>query len=147
MITATLKQVLIDSGCTLVLYEQQQLINLYTDRSDMLDVIGHIMRPVSVDLEVKANAIHEHYNPLTIEILQQVRLEDKAEHNETQLQDLLNICKEVIVRIIALAEFKTLLPVTAFRILESKYDANVIGWAINLNLYYLLNETRDPCIP
>ena len=146
MITAKLKTILADSGCTLVLYDQQQLINLYVDRSDQFDVVGLIMRPDSVTLEVKANAIHEHYNPLIIEVVKQVRLEDKAEHNETDFQDLLNICKEIIVRLIAEAEYKTLTPVTVNRILENKYDANVIGWSMPLNLYYLLNENRDPCL-
>lgn len=146
MITAKIKQILTDSGCTLVLYEQQQLANLYTDRSDQFDVVGLILRPVDVILEVRANAIHEHYNPLTIEVLQQVRLEQKAELNEVQLQNLLNICKEIIIRLIAEAEYKTLMPVTITRVLENKYDANVIGWSMPLDIYYLLNETRDPCL-
>lgn len=146
MITDKIKQILIDSGCTLVIYEQQQLANLYTDRSNQVDIVGVIMRPTEVILEVKANAIHEHYNPLTIEILQQVRLEEEADLNEAQLQDLLNIAKQVIVRLIAAAEYKTVVPVVASRIFENKYDANVIGWSIPLNLYYLLNETRNPCL-
>lgn len=146
MITNKLKQILVDSGCTLVIYEQQQLINLYTDQSDSTDIIGHIIRPVTVDLEVRANAIHEHYNPLTIEILQQAELEDKAENNEVQLQALLEICKQVLTRLIALQEFKAILPISALRVLENKYDANVIGWALNLNLYYLNNHTMDPCL-
>lgn len=146
MITTKLKTILADSGCTLVLYDQQQLINLYADRSDFYDVIGIIMRPTEIALEVKANAIHEHFNPITIEILQQVRLEEKAEANEVQLQELLDICKQVIVRLVAEAEYKTLTPVTVSRVLENKYDANVIGWSMGLNLYWLKNETREPCL-
>ena len=146
MITTKLKQVLADSGCTLVLYDQQQIVNLFTDRSDQFDTVGIIIQPDVITLEVRANAIAEHYNPLIIEVVKQVRLEDKAELNETKLQECLDTCKEIIVRLIALAEFKTILPVNAVRILESKYDANVIGWSINLNLYYLLNETRKPCL-
>jgi hypothetical protein len=146
MITAKIKQILTDSGCTLVLYDQQQLANLYVDRSDQFDVVGLIIQPADIALEVHANAIHEHYNPLTIEIMQQVRLEEKAEYHETKLQDLLNICKEIIIRLIAEAEYKTLTPVTVTRILENKYDANVIGWSMPLDLYYLLNETREPCL-
>jgi hypothetical protein len=96
-------------------------------------------------LEVKANAILEHYNPLTIEVIQQVRLEDDADNNEVQFQFLLDVCKEIIVRLIADAEFKTLRPVTVNKILESKYDANVIGWSMPLDLTYLKNETRNPC--
>lgn len=146
MITTKLKQVLADSGCTLVLYDQQQIVNLFTDRSDQFDTVGIIIQPDIITLEVRANAIAEHYNPLIIEVVKQVRLEDKAEVNEVKLQECLDICKIIIVRLIALAEFKTITPVNAVRILESKYDANVIGWSINLNLYYLLNETRKPCL-
>ena len=146
MITAKLKTILTDSGCTLVLYDQQQLANLYVDRSDQFDIVGLIIQPNDIQLEVRANAIHEHYNPLTIEVMQQVRLEEKAEYHETKLQDLLNICKEIIIRLIHEAEYKTLTPVTVTRILENKYDANVIGWSMPLDLYYLFNETREPCL-
>jgi hypothetical protein len=146
MVTTELKTILAASGCTLVIYEQDKLANLYTDRSDNFDVIGVINQLNTVDLEVKANAIIEHYNPLYIDIVQQVRLEDKAEHNEAALQMLLDICKEVIVRLIAEASYKTLMPVTVVKVLETKYDANVIGWTIPLNLYYLKNENRNPCL-
>jgi hypothetical protein len=146
MITAKLKQILIDSGCSLVLYEQDKLANLYTDQSDQFDIIGLILQPNELTLEVKANAIHEHYNPLTIEVLQQVRLEDQADNNEVKLQALLDICKQIIVRIIATAEFKSQAPYTVIKIPENKYDANVIGWAMSLNMYYLLNENRNPCL-
>jgi hypothetical protein len=144
MITAILKTILTDSGCSLVLYDQQQLVNLYTDQSDQFDTVGIIIQPTDIQLEVRANAIAEHYNPIIIEVVQQVRLEDKAEINEAKLQNLLNICKQIIVRLIATAVFKTITPVTVTRVLESKYDANVIGWSLPLNLYYLNNETREP---
>ena len=146
MITAKLKQILTDSGCNLVIYEQARLANLYTDQSDQFDIVGLIMQPDEVVLEVRANAIQEHYNPLIIEVMQQVRMEDEADSNETKLQDLLDICKEIIVRLIAEATFKTLTPVRVTKITERRYDANVIGWMIPLDLTYLLNETRKPCL-
>lgn len=146
MITAKLKTILADSGCTLVLYEQDKLANLYADRSDQFDTVGIIFQQNDLMLEVKANAIHEHYNPLNIDIVKQVRPEDKAEHNEVTLQELLDVCKEIIVRLIADAEFKTITPVNVTKVLETKYDANVIGWSMPLNLYYLKNENRDPCL-
>ena len=93
MITATLKTILTASGCTLVLYEQAQLANLYTDQSDQNDIIGLVTQLDSLVLEVKANAIAEHYNPLYIEISQQVKLEDAADNNEVKLQALMDICK------------------------------------------------------
>jgi hypothetical protein len=146
MITAKLKQILTDSSCTLVLYEQAQLANLKTDRSDQFDTIGLILQLDRIKLEVKANAILEHYSELTIEVLQQVRLEDHADLNEVRFQTTLDVCKEIIIRLIADAEFKTILPVNLTKILENKYDANVIGWSMSLDLTYLKNENRNPCL-
>lgn len=146
MITAKLKQILTDSGCTLVLYEQDKLANLKTDQGTQLDIIGLILQLNRIRLEIKANAIPEHYPDLTIEVMQQVRLEDDADNNEVQFQELLDRCKEIIVRIIHDAEFKTIQPIELTKILESKYDANVIGWSMPLDLYYLHNENRDPCL-
>jgi len=146
MITSKLKTILNASGCTLVLYEQAQLANLKTDQSNQFDIIGLILQLNEIILEVKANAIIEHYNPLYIEVLQQVRLEDDADNNEVQFQFLLDKCKEIILRLIADAEFKTITPVRPVKILESKYDANVIGWSLPLDLYYLRNENKEPCL-
>jgi hypothetical protein len=146
MITAKLKTILTDSGCTLVIYEQDKLANLYTDQSDQFDIAGVIMQVNELTLEVKANAILEHYNPLTIDVISQVRLEDAADNNEVRLQQLLDICKEIIIRLIADAEFKTLKPIQVLKVLETKYDANVIGWSMPLNLTYLKNENRNPCL-
>jgi hypothetical protein len=146
MITDKIKQILTDSGCTMVFYEQAQLANLYKDQTNQVSVNGLIIQPDQITLEVKANAIHEHYNPLTIEVTQQARLEDQADNNEVRLQALLDICKQIIVRLIATEEFKTQTPYTVLRVLENKYDANVIGWALLLDLYYLLNENKDPCL-
>jgi len=146
MVTDKLKAILTASGCTLVLYESDKLANILTDQSDQNDIIGLILQINEVDLEIKANAIPEHYNPLVIEILQQVRLEDTADNNEVRLQALLDMCKEIIVRIIADAEFKTILPMHLTKIQEMKYDANVIGWSMPFDLYYLHNEIREPCV-
>lgn len=142
MITSKLKSILTSSGCTLVLYESDKLANLQTDRSDQLDIIGLILQPNEVTLEVKANAILEHYPPVVIEILQQVKLEDSADNNETKLQALLNICKAVILALIVTGEYKQLKTMTVTKIQETKYDANVIGWSMPLDLTYLLNENK-----
>ncbi len=102
MITATLKTILTASGCTLVIYEDQRMANAqFIDQSDEATIIGLVTQLNSMTLEVKANAIHEHYNPLYIEVAQQVALEDKADNNEVKFQALLNICKQILVRIIA----------------------------------------------
>ncbi len=146
MITAKLKTILTDSGCTFVLYESDKLANLFTDEAKQYEIIGLIVQPNDVTLEVKANAIPEHYAPIVIEVMQQVRLEDHADNNEGKLQELLDICKVIILRLINDAEFKTLKPVIITKIQETKYDANVIGWTMPLDLYYLKNENKTPCL-
>jgi hypothetical protein len=146
MITAKLKAILTASGCTLVLYEQDKLANIYADQSNQLSIVGLIVQLNEVTLDVRANAIPEHYNPLTIEVFRQVRLEDAADNNEIAFQQMLDLCKQIIVRVIADGEFKTIMPMRLTKILETKYDANVIGWSMPFDLYYLHNEIRVPCI-
>lgn len=146
MIAETLKTVLAEAGCTYVLYESDKLANLVTDEGENEDIIGLILQPNSVNLVVRANAILEQYPPYIVEIIQQVRLEDTADNNEVKLQALLDICKEIIVRLIGLGLFKTIMPLTVTKILENKYDANVIGWSMPLELTRLLNENREPCL-
>lgn len=145
MIASTLKTILTESGCTYVLYESDKLANLVTDEGTQDDIIGLIIQPNSVNLVVRANAIMEQYPPYYIEIMKQVRLEDTADNNEVVLQQLLDICKEIIIRLIGLGLFKTIMPLTVTKILENKYDANVIGWSMPLELTRLLNENREPC--
>ena len=146
MIAETLKTVLTDSGCTYVLYESDKLANLVTDEATQDDVIGLILQPNTINLVVRANAILEQYPPYTIEILKQVRLEDAADNNEALLQKLLDICKEIIIRLIGLGIFRTITPLTVTKVQENRYDANVIGWSMPLALTRLLNENREPCL-
>ena len=146
MITTILKDILTASGCTLVIYEQARLANLYTDQSDQDSIIGVIAQLDSMILENKANAIMEHYNPLYIEVSKQVAMQDQADNNEVVFQALLEICKQIVVRIIGEATFKIGSPITASKIPESKYDANVLGWILALDIKYLNNENRTPCL-
>ena len=146
MITAQLKTILAASGCTLVLYTGQATENVETDESNQADIVGIISQLDEVTLEQRANAIHEHYNPLVIQVCQQVELEDSADDNEIRLQALMDICKEIIVRLVAEADFKTITPITMIKVLENQHDANFIGWRMPIELYRLKNENREPCI-
>jgi len=146
MITATLKTILTASGCTLVLYEQEVLANLYTDQSDQTSIIGLVTQLNQMTLENRANAIMEHYNPLFIEVSKQVSLEDAADNNEVAFQAVLEICKQIVVRIVAEATFTLGKPIQVVKIRENEYDANVIGWRMSLDLLYLNNENREPCL-
>lgn len=145
MITPIIRQILIDSGCTMVVYESENLSNIHMDRSDQADIIGHVIQPDQMTLEVKANSILEHYAPYYIEVMQQVKSEDTADNNELILEAMKEICKQVIVRVIMLSEFKSLTSTTLTKITERRYDANVLGWRMPMDLTFLKNETKYPC--
>jgi hypothetical protein len=146
MITHKLKDILKSAGCTCIIYESDKLMNLLTDQSDQNDIIGLVIQPNNGIFETQANGIAEHYTLFTIEILKQVKLEDSAENNEDTFHDLYNVCKKVILYMIASEHFKKIIPVPWTKIIETKYDANVIGYAMEFNLYYLHNEGKEPCI-
>jgi hypothetical protein len=146
MISSKLKTILASSGCTLVLYESDKIANLKVDQGSQNDIIGLIIQPNEVLLEVKANAILEHFSPIVIEVIQQVELEGAADDNEVKLQTLLDVCKKIILYLINSGDYKKIDKMTATKIQETKYDANVIGWSMPLDLYYLKNENKDPCL-
>lgn len=146
MITTLLKQILTDSGCTLVLYESDKLMNLLTDQSNQLDVIGLVIQPNSGVFETQANGIAEHYTSFNLEILHQAAVEGLAEDNEVIFHDLYEVCKKVILYMIHSQEFKHIKSVPWEKIIETKYDANVIGYSLTFDLYHLHNETKDPCL-
>lgn len=146
MITSKLRTILASAGCTLVLYESDKIANLKVDQSNQNDIIGLIIQPNEVLLEVKANAILEHFPPIVIEVIQQVELEGAADDNEVKLQTLLDVCKKIILYLIKAGEYKKIDKMTVTKIQETKYDANVIGWSMPLDLYYLKNENKNPCL-
>ena len=156
MIASKLKTILTSAGCTRVIYESDKLANLITDQSLQTDIVGLIIQPNELILEIKANAILEHYPPFTVEILQQAaRVEELAVDsgdvlyvtgNELIYNNLLVICKKVILYVIDSAEYKQIKPMTLTKILETRYDALLIGWSMPLDLTYLLNEDKDPCL-
>ena len=142
MITSKLKLILTAAGCTTVLYESSQLANIIVDYAKREEIIGLILQPNTIQLNIKANAIQKHYPPVVVEIMQQVRLEDTAENNEAKLQALVLICEAIILGLIASGDYKKIQPIEITKILETRYDANVIGWSMPLDLYYLLNENK-----
>jgi hypothetical protein len=142
MIISKLKTILTSAGCTLILYESDKLANILTDQSHSSDIIGLILQPNTVKLNIKANAIQEHYPPVIVEILQQVRLEDTAENNEAKLETLLTVCKAIVLGLILSGDYKKIEPLELTKILETRYDANCIGWSMPLDLWYLNNENK-----
>jgi hypothetical protein len=146
MITTQLKTILTSAGCTRVIYESDKIANLKTDQSLQHDIVGLIIQPNSFVKEVKANSILEHYPNMIIEILHQARLEDSADNNESILEALDVICDKVILYLIGAGVYKKITPVTVEKVLETKYDANLIGWSMSLDLTFLENKSKDPCL-
>lgn len=146
MITTQLKSILTSAGCTLVLYESGKLANLFTDQSLQTDIVGLIVQPNSFTKEVKANSILEHYPNFVIEIMHQARLEDSADNNEPVFEALNTVCDKVILYLIATGVYKKITPIVLNKILETKYDANCIGWSMTIDLTYLENKGKDPCL-
>ena len=142
MITTKLKTILTAAGCTSVLYEAKELANIIADQALQSDIIAVIIQPTEVTLEVKANGVHEHYPPVMVEIMKQVPLEDSAENNEVTFVALLEICKAVIGGLIDSGDYKKITSLKVSKILETRYDANVIGWAMPLDLFYLENKNN-----
>ena len=75
--------------------------------------------------------------------MQQVKLEDSAENNETIFEALLEICKGVIRGLIESQEYKKITSIEVSKILETRYDQNFLGWSIPLDLFYL--ENKNDC--
>jgi hypothetical protein len=139
------------AGCTQIFYESDKLANITMDESLQANIIGLIIEPNEITLNIKANAIQEQYPPIYVEILQQVRLETEALNNAAVYESLLLVCKKIIYKLIEYAQdepymFAKIIPMTITKVLESKYDANCIGWSMPFRVTYLKNEDHCPII-
>ena len=55
-----------------------------------------------------------------------------------------HICEITGINILSVSERKVQ-PMTLTKILENRYDANMIGWSMPLDLYWLNNRVNEPC--
>jgi hypothetical protein len=83
---------------------------------------------------------------MTIEILHQARLEDSADNNEAIFIALDKVCDKIILYLINAGIYKKITPVNMTKVLETKYDANCIGWSMSIDLTFLENKLKDPCL-
>lgn len=135
----TLKTQLTAAGCTQVFYENEQLANVITDQINQGAIVGMIIEPSAATFEVKGNGVSPRFPPVIVEIMQQVKPEDTAEHNRTAFEDLTAIASKFVYLLVRSAEFAKITDVPATKITENRYDANVIGWRLSLNLKYIDN--------
>jgi hypothetical protein len=141
MIRTQLQTALTDAGCTLVLYESAQMATVITDQTKFSDIVGLVLEPDTITLESRGNGLHEHYPPVTVEVFQQVRPEDTAANNEATLAAMLAVCKAFVLVLIRSGAFAKIPAVPCTKLTERRYDANVLGWSMALDLQPLTNET------
>lgn len=138
-----LKTALATAGCTLVIYESDKIAGVTTDITHKDHILGLIIEPNSMLFEVKGNGVHKHYPPVVVEILKQVRPEDTAENNKAVMSEIGDVCIKFIMALIKTGSFKKITSINASKVQESKYDANLIGWALPLDLFYI--ENKENC--
>lgn len=140
MITTILKAAA--AGCNQVVFESKQLANIITDQSLQGNVFCLILQADSLRLNPVSNGVREHYPSIQVEIMRQVDLEDTAENNEVALEILKEMCKAFIWQLIESGSFQKIGEVPCEKIPENKYDANMLGWSMTLDLTYIQNSNQ-----
>ena len=140
MIIDEIKTALTAAGCTLVLYESEAMTNTQTDQSKPEDILGVVKEPDIITLKVVGNGITRDYSSTIVEILAQAKPEDLAENNEATLEALLVVCGAFITQLISGKAFQKIKTAQAVKITERKYDANLIGWSLLLDLQPIENK-------
>ena len=129
----TLETYLTASGCTKIFYDSPVIANILTDEAGPDDIIAVIQEFDTMTLEPSGSGLIEHYTP-KIDILKQCEPERFATNNETTITRLKFITKVFILILMRSGEFQKIGSVPMTRVNEKKYDANVIGWTLSLDL-------------
>ncbi len=137
-----LKSTLTASGCSLVIYENDQIANIQLDQSKPADIIGIVIEPSTMTFETTGNGVNELFPPLYVEILKQCEPESPAESNRATLDSLRAVCRAFIHALILSGQYKKIPNVPAVKINERKYDANLIGWQLSLSLRPIENRVN-----
>ena len=129
----TLKTALLAAGCTKAEYEAAALANITADAITPADTMGIVIEPQGLTLDVQGNGVHENHQ-LTVEVFRQCAPESTADSNDAILRDLLTLCKTFIHNLVRSQLYQKLPSVPVTKITERRYDANVVGWSLLLNL-------------
>ena len=88
------------------------------------------------------NGVDERYYPTVIEIMKQSSgVEAGALNNEPVYLETWAIVRAFVQAIIRGGEYKKIDTIPATKITEKRYDANLIGWSLSLNLIPVTPET------
>jgi len=135
-----LKTTLTAAGCSLVIYENDQIANVQLDQSKPDDIVGIVIEPSTITFQTTGNGVNELFPPLYVEILKQCQPESSAESNRAILDALRATCRDFIHRLIRSGLYQKIPNVPAVKINERKYDANLIGWQLSLSLKPIENK-------
>jgi hypothetical protein len=139
----TIKTALSTAGCSLVIYENDQLANVRLDESGPNDYTGVLLESNSAVINPTGGAVRISHPLTVVEILHQVDPENSAENNQLYLDQCMTIAGLFVGALVGTGLFKRIANVTASKITERKYDANLLGWSLAINLQLIDNTI--PC--
>jgi hypothetical protein len=98
------------------------------------------MEANTMTLKTGGNGINKVF-PLTyVEILKQVKPEDTAENNKATLDALADVASAFVLALIRSGLYQKIPDVIATKVTERRYDANVLGWSLPINLQPITNK-------
>lgn len=127
-------------GCDRIIYEAEGLANLKADQIKPDELVGVIIQPDEVVLEARANSVFVRQSILRVQILKQTDPVSLSEKSHDILVETLERCKQFINALIETGEFKKITSIPARKVMETSYDANMIGWMMMIDMTRLLND-------
>lgn len=129
-----IEAILLTAGCDTVFYESNQLANVTADQFEQGNIVGYVIEPTQGTILIAGGGATIQFNPWVVEIIEQVRPEDNAENNDTILAALLNVARKFIVLLAHDSSLGKISNTPFIKVQENRYDANMIGWSMNLSL-------------
>lgn len=129
-----IEAILLSAGCDTVFYESNQLANVTADQFEQGNIVGYVIEPTQGTIVISGGGATIQFNPWVVEIIEQVRPEDLAENNDTILAALLSVARKFVVLLAHDSSLGKITNTPFIKVQENRYDANMIGWSMNLSL-------------
>lgn len=129
-----IEAILLTAGCDTVFYESNQLANVTADQFEQGNIVGYVIEPTQGTIVISGGGATIQFNPWVVEIIEQVRPEDLAENNDTILAALLSVARKFVVLLAHDSSLGKITNTPFIKVQENRYDANMIGWSMNLSL-------------
>jgi hypothetical protein len=131
----TLSTAATTAGANQVIYDRKAMQNILIDRSSV-ETICLIDEINESELVIASNGIDELFT-IRVAFVRQVNLEETAELNNADMNDLKTICKKFVKELIISGSFKKFESVTVRKHQENETDFNAIGFELTLKLTLL----------